>query len=310
MSVVLAAAFPDFAVIMSDSRITIRKKDGSSHQDKQRKIFQVAPYLAVGFVSNDVRLSRKIIKGLTEYANKKVKSLNSVYLMERLPRVAKYIYEKETVHLRVKQEMEFVYAGAATGFAGSHDSKRFFELIQKLDSSFSLSPEIQSALFGIKKNGQMTFPAPAKIIKTQSLPSGEIRETHSLAIVTTGSGMGVMDKLKPDIEKVMLSPYKEMRIFILETALREYIASSGIDTIGGLIQIAVIDKDGVAPFSYSFSTFDPNGNEQPINSMVFKDGKWTQTNHITGNEIEVTTNPLIFNNDDTFSSQDAAEIIS
>lgn len=107
MSVVIAAAFPDFGYLSSDSRVTIRTAKGDFRRDELQKTYQVGPFLTVGFTSNDVQLSCAILKAITHYSYKKSKSQNTLYLLEKLPKVAKYEYDRLTQARLDKPAMSF-----------------------------------------------------------------------------------------------------------------------------------------------------------------------------------------------------------
>lgn len=85
MSVVVGFSFPEEAVIISDSRISfLNNKVIVGTRDDLRKIFALTPYLAIGFTSDNVDLTHKIISKLEEYISGQAK-VNIVYhLLQKL----------------------------------------------------------------------------------------------------------------------------------------------------------------------------------------------------------------------------------
>ena len=90
MSIVLACAFPEAAIILCDSRVS----DGSStrRSDILRKTYGLSPLLAVGFASNDVVVTEKIIAAMTDYVENYAESKNTRYLFQ-ITKVAAYYYQ-------------------------------------------------------------------------------------------------------------------------------------------------------------------------------------------------------------------------
>lgn len=295
MSVVLAAAFPDFGLLISDSRITI---NGTIKRDELQKIYQLGKHLAVGFTSDDVGTSYRIIYEMTRYSQKLSRSQHSLYLLDKLPKVANYHYEKLTKGRNPLPRMDFSYVGIINDRITQLDSKFVFDLIKRFKNSFTLSPEMQRSLFSAK-NGIMKFPPPIPSVLVQEFPSNRRVNFHTLGVSLRGSGAVAFSELEKEIEKVLLCPDKNMRIVMFQLSLNNYCKKNNITSVGGLNQIIIIDRDGIKPQSYSHSSVLKDGKFIGGKKMEFKPGGWVQIDLDTGKEVKVKHyNPLILEKDD------------
>jgi hypothetical protein len=112
MSLVLGFSFPEEAIIICDSRIGAydKHKNPIEKSDNLRKIYTLEDCLAIGFTSEDVELTLKILAKVTDYTITKTKHKATYYLLKRLPKVAAYEYKRLVKLNRIKPPtMEFVY---------------------------------------------------------------------------------------------------------------------------------------------------------------------------------------------------------
>ena len=302
MSVVVAAIFPDFGMLMSDSRVTI---NGNSKRDELQKIYQLSNHLAVGFTSNNVRISCQIISEMTKYSLKNTRSQHPLYLLEKLPRVANFYYKKLTKGLSVLPAMDFSYIGILNDRGSSIPIKPVFDLMKRFNSSFNLSPEMQRGLFSAK-DGFMNFQPPIPIALIQKFPFNDIKTFNTLGISLCGSGSVAFIKLEKDLEKTLLAPEKIMRIVIIQSSVEDYCKENGIDTVGGLSQIVIIDKNGVKPQGYSANLVMKDGKIVGGKKMEYRDEGWVQIDLRTGIELKIRHNPLIIDTDNKFTALQSA----
>ena len=298
MSVVLGFIFPDFSVLMSDSRVTLRKGSGKLHfRDELQKLFQVSDHLAVGFASDDVAVSYSIIQGVTRFCRDSARSKNTLYLLLHLPRVIKFLYKKNVSSIRRPPAMSFVFVGSILGRGARIPTKDFSELLKKMENSFTLSPIMMQALFGGNRDGYMHFPAPGSALFRIDLPKGETYFQHAIGATAVGSGAPVFDDIEKEIHKIFLSPEKNMRLAMLQFSVRDFQQKAKIESVGGMSQILVIDGAGVYPHSHSFSQLDQSGKEVAGQKMVFENGSWYQLDNASGRKVVVSSNLLLINND-------------
>lgn len=303
MSVVIAAAFPDFGYLSSDSRITVKSARGIFKRDVLQKTYQVGPHLAIGFTSNDVRISCLIIQALTNYSYRKAKSQNTLYLLDKLPRVARHEYERLTASMTEKPAMSFSFVGLMRDRATFLDSGYVFEMIKQHTGSFTLSPEMQRALFS-GKDGKLYFPSPNPAVLVQTFPDSKILWFHTLGVSIEGSGSAAFDdELKSEMGKILLIPEPSFRIAILQQAIEDKCKKYGIDTVGGMNQTLILNESGVIPQGYSGGmTFDTEGNEVDKGRKIeIGPEGWVQTDLNTGKQVRILQQPMFIAEDEKFA---------
>lgn len=291
MSVVIAAAFLDQAVLISDSRLTLG--DETTH-DVLKKIYQLGPHLAVGFTSNDVGVSTRIIQELTRYS-KAARTSSTSYLLSRLPRVANYHYQKLTSKQR--PPMSFSYAGIITDRYDLMPNETAFNLFSKYKGSFS-PPEKLARYLLASKDGFIPLPPPIPVIAVQLLPENKTYSFRNLGIDVRGSGSGIMSDIEPEVHKILLCNDSWTRVVMLQISIKDFCKKSGIKTVGGLNQVVSIDNNGVQPQSYSYRTANSDGSWSSGKRMEHRSGGWVQIDLDTGRELPVLDNPLFFSSED------------
>ena len=104
MSVVVGFSFPEEAIIISDSRISfVKGKAIVDSKDNLRKIFALTPQLAIGFTSDNVEITHKIISELEKYIAGKAKVDVVYYLLKKLPETKNKTLEQIERELTVKK---------------------------------------------------------------------------------------------------------------------------------------------------------------------------------------------------------------
>lgn len=154
MSIVLACAFPDAAILMCDSRVSA--KGTALRSDTLRKAYQLSPQLVIGFASNDVAVAEKIISVMTDYINNHAKSKNTRYLLEKLPKVASHYYRKFTSS-NYRPTIEFIFAGLDSTVSAVVSGKKFLNYSRELLVKEAHQGLFPQGLFGVWKGKKATW---------------------------------------------------------------------------------------------------------------------------------------------------------
>lgn len=284
MSVVVGFSFPEEAIIISDSRISIvRGEVVVGSKDNLRKIFALTPQLAIGFTSNNVELTHKIISKLEEYIASQAKVNVVYYLLQKLPKVAEHEYKKLTKSMLRLPPMEFIYAGILSD-RPLHVPERIIMDIMNKSGGGAVPEPIGKALMTMR-NGIMTMDPPTPVIMKQHLPSGEVSDFGIYTVGGIGSG-AFMQKLFGDEYSRLLTcdpaPIGTFRSNFIRIMCDDFIKESGIPTVGGAVQVLRINVQGVIGVESSFKRIFSDSSVQDISSMKFDGENWISTNHETG----------------------------
>lgn len=298
MSLVLACAFPDVAILISDSRVSC----GSRKQDVLQKIYQIGPMLAIGFTSNDVRLTERILGVMTDYVFHHAKSKNTRYLLLRLPKVANYYYRKFTQG-KNSIPMDFVFAGVDNSIGAVISGRALFELFKRVGSG-SLSPRLSYGMYN-QKGDSVTLPPPASIIAILKFPECIYEETVGLGYFASGSDAEATKHLQEAFEKTLVTvdEFSVMKHVIISSIIEEHVRKHDIETIGGLTQTVLIDEKGLKPVGYSVGGLGEDGKAEEKISMTFNNGAWVQKRLKDDKEIIVTKCPMVINSDEIFEAK-------
>lgn len=288
MSVVVGLSFPEEAIIISDSRISfVKGKVVVGSRDDLRKIFALTPQLAIGFTSDNVELTYKIISRLEEYIANEAKISITYYLLQKLPRVAEYEYKKLTKGMINLPHMEFIYAGILAD-RPLHIPEQIIMDIMTKGGGGAVPEPIGKALMTMR-DGIMTMEPPTPVIMKQHLPSGEISDFGIYTVGGIGSG-SFMQKLFGDEYSRLLTcdpaPIGTFRSNLIRIMCDDFIKESGIPTVGGAVQVLRINAKGLIGVESSFKRIFSDSSIQDISSMKFDGKEWISTNHETG-KVEV-----------------------
>ena len=299
MSIVIGLAFPSGVILGCDSRLTIVKGQEKFYRDEVQKIFQVGPNLAIGFTSNNLEITHKIIKEITNYSINKARIKNTLYLLDKLPKVAQYYYEQITRSIKEKPDMEFVYAGTVLNRALVLNGKDLFNFLKKF-GSMSVSPQIYYAIKNTK-NGITHLPPPASVLAKQTFPSLELDTVYGFGFAFSGVSGQIKEKIEEAYLKIIESgEIDSFKIIITKYIIDDFCKDNNVKTIGGLTQIILLNEAGLHPMQYSYANLDKDGKNINEKSISFKNGKWIQHNKSRGKEITIKHNPLLINGDNIF----------
>ena len=192
--------------------------------------------------------------------------------------------------------MEIVFTGVIPEYGSVVPVNQITELVMKMDNSFGFS-QVMQGLFN-QKNGSAFFPSPAPFILKLSFPSGAVEYKTGLGYTTSGSGSGFVDEILKSWHKIALQGDRNFRSLILQSMLADYCKNSGIDTIGGMVQVWYVDSSGARPHSYEIKQMDAIGTVQRSQSMVFTEKGWVQLDSLTGKKIIASHDLKFINNDE------------
>lgn len=301
MSLVIGCTFPEGSILFSDSRISIKNYSKESYRDELRKLFQLGKNLAIGFTSNNVDFTHDLLKRMTYYSLKKSRSQNTLYLLEKMLKVAKFEYNNIASKIKNRPNMEFIYSGVINGRSNIVPGKEMMKLLTSIGSG-SLSPRLYS---GIKnsKNGVVTLPPPATILVKQTFPSGNTEILSGLGYAYSGINNSIEPILKEAFLKILgVGEEANIKFIILTTLVDKYCKDKNIKAIGGMVQSLFINEKGVFPQNYSYTQFDPDGNPITTKSIFFNQNKWTQRDSKTCKEVIIKENPLYIPTNNIFET--------
>lgn len=306
MSIVLACAFPEAAIILCDSRVS----DGKSNKrsDTLRKAYQIGPRLIVGFASNDVAISEKIISVMTDYIKRYAKSRNTRYLLSKLPKVAAHYYKKFCVREKNKPRMEFIFAGLDQTVSAVVSGKKLFEMLKRsLNSRPGGSGSLSSRFlwgFERQKGDAVPLPPPASIVAKLIFPENQYEDAVGLGYAVAGSDTKATEKLQKAFEQAIIvgSDDGAIRQAMIASIIEDHRKKQEIDTIGGLTQTILIDEQGVHALGYSYTAINNDGSTGDSISMRFENGFWIQERSRDGKQIKVTKLPSTVKWDEKFEA--------
>lgn len=291
MSVVVGFGFPEEAILISDSRVSFNEPK-LEPRDEIRKIYQLGNHLAVGFTSQHVEFTLEILRRITNFSLNKSKSQATLYLLDKIPKVARYFYHRLSEKIGWKPPMEFVYAGVVMDRCLGVSGKLIFDLMKKKGGGH-IPTKIAVGMQNTQ-NGVMNLPPPSPVVTKQVFPSGEILPLVSLGFVVSGTGSGIAKKIQESEAELFFADSEiPMRLSMIRMLCDNYIKESGINSVGGLVQVLKINEKGISPMLYSRTNITPEGKEVKAETLSFVNGEWIMEEHQIGKITRVKQNPLI-----------------
>lgn len=288
MSVIVGFSFPEEAVLISDSRISFAKnKVIIGVNDDLRKIFALTPQLAIGYTSDDVNFTHKILLKLQWYIQNQAKNNVVYHLLKRLPKVVAYEYKKISKTLRRSPAMELMYAGILSDRSIEVPEPVIMNLLT-IGGGGAVPEPIGRALMTMK-NGYLTMAPPTPVIMKQHLPSGEVSNLGVYTVASIGSGSSIENLFTKEYSKLMTSepsPIGGFRSNLIRLYCDQFIKESNIPTVGGAIQVLSISTNGVKGVNSSFKRIYSDSSVEDISSMDFDGENWIWRDHKNG-KVEV-----------------------
>lgn len=294
MSVVVALGFPEETLMVSDSRISF-SNSFVPPKDELRKLYQIGNSLGIGFTSQHVTFTLSIIQQMTNYALKKSKSMSSLYLLDKLPKVANYHYRKLASLLNIEPAMELVYAGTVNDRILSTSSKFWWDLLSehlKNKGSSNIPPKIAKAIYDTA-NGETYLEPPVPVLMKQVFPSGNCSDILHFGFIVSGSGSVIAENIQKEGLNLFFSDSDiPMRLSILNLIMKDFLEKTDVKSVGGFPQMLRIRENGVTPIYFNEGKFDDNGKETKTQTVRFENGEWVVTDHTKGTETRIKSNPL------------------
>jgi 20S proteasome alpha/beta subunit len=140
-------------------------------------------------------------------------------------------------------------------------------------------PDLALILFGVTASGKIGiwgYEAPRFTMR--ALQHGYL---------VAGSGRIVESFLAREFERLKKEPDLKARADAMIIGFEDALQRGGIETVGGLFQIVMLDRIGIRPLSYHFIDVDPEGPPR-ARSIRMTAGRWIQTD-----EVRVTDHRLV-----------------
>ena len=139
------------------------------------------------------------------------------------------------------------------------------------------------------RNGFLRIDLPTPVIMKQQLPSGMVSDFGVYTVGGIGSGSFMQELFEEEYSRLMTcdpAPVGTFRSNFIRIMCDDFIKESGIQTVGGAVQILRINAKGVIGVESSFKRIFSDSSVKDISSMEFDGEKWTSRNYETG-KVEV-----------------------
>lgn len=286
MTMIAGLGFLDESYLISDSRISYSgQKDP---EDRLMKVFQVAPHMMVAFASEHVYFTLELLRRITDYSIKNVDRKKTRFVLPHLIRKARYEYGNMLKEYKLKKppRMEFLYCGIINK-PQMFSSYLLDEIMKKREGSAFRIPEKIGRAMMERVDGVWSLDPPSPILYKQFFPNDPPHPFIYLGYVTGGSGQEVFYELEKEYYKFFDWDLGTTKGIILENIIDEYIKKQNIPTVGGIVQVWRINKDGITPIAYQRKHHKDNTEEDEVTrELRFQEGSWTLNDHETGENLK------------------------
>lgn len=258
---------------MADCRASIQTgNDVIPWRDNTQKVFFLDKHLIIGF-AGDIETAGSIIAFLSRQIHDRPQLGNIHIFARKGPALIKYAYEELSKNKPVG-EVAFIIAGV--------DFNRPERVVDSAG----------------KVTGHMPF-FDRKVFKLSS-PDFLLHNTSILEspIVIIGSGTPALtEELEKSFKGLQFSFALAGSLAISATTISGILMSKarevGIDSVGGLMQIAVIENTGAGFVPYKSRSDSHKGPHLDLELSINPDGRFVQKNLITGQEVLVLSPPEV-----------------
>ncbi|MFZ3020294.1 MAG: hypothetical protein WA051_02125 [Minisyncoccia bacterium] len=288
MTLIYSQQFLQGIVLVADSRSSKVDTAGKydAWRDNTQKIFRIKDHTFISFCG-DIEFAGVIIQFLIRQVHEKSQLANIHVFYRKAPKLIKFAYEQLARVLNRRPLVEFIIAGV--DFSRPELIKENGKIVGHIGNVFDKKAfKISCPKFEIKESG---FLNHSQLIGGSGTPALEEGLATDLQGLYNFGGIGPLD-------------YHGM---LISGALKENAEKLGIDTVGGLFQIVVIDQNGsrfVGYKSRSKEHEDPNTLDL---EMALRNGRWVQKNLKTGKETPLLYPPEII---DAIKINDSPELFA
>lgn len=261
MTLVFGQQFIFGVTLMADSRTSL---GGEPWRDNVQKIYRLSSHMYIGF-AGDIDFASNILAFVFDSIEKNPKLKSPTVFAYKGPKIIRYAYNVMVRERGEERAVEFVVAG------------RDFNRPARDSSGIILGVAIYDThLFTIQ------FPG-YKIKKTNLHDSFVAIGSGSVAVMAE---KGWLDGLQDNMSRIQY----DLTIHVTHIALQERIKKLGIDTVGGMYQIIVIDDMGGSGFTPYQMASEHYSGEIDCEMVLDSSGKrFIQRNLKTGKEM-----PLLY----------------
>lgn len=287
MTLIAGLGFLDESYLISDSRITYSKQ--SQIEDRLIKIYQIAPKMMIAFASEHVDFTLEVLKRITSFSLENLNSKKGRFILPHLVRLANFEYQKllKETGITKPPKMEFLYCGVINK-SQMFSSYLLHEIIKKKGGSFQVPEKIGRAMMK-NAEGIWSLDPPCPILYKQFLPNDPPHPYIYLGYVTGGSGQEIFYEIEKEYYKLFDWDLGMTKGIILENIVDDYIRKNKITTVGGIVQVWRINKDGIRPICYVQKQNNANGEEKVLKELKFTDKKWVMVNYINREKSEASS---------------------
>jgi hypothetical protein len=275
MTLVAGQKFFQGLTMIADSRATWSKTSGGIYAkaDIAQKLFYFPEHCFISF-AGDFLFASEIISFLFHQGqkNKKLQNIDALYL--KAPKLIEYAYRQLEKKYQKSPGVAFVIGGVPL--------QRPPVSYKNQDGSFGgyLGNLFRVQLFSYR------------------CPEFQLRVAdHNNPVLAEGSGSVVSGKIETCLKGLQFGGRMDQRIdfqaVIMENVFKDEIKKQGIDTVGGLYQIAVIDRFGSRFIPYQGKRESHGLGGLDVELIIQEDGRFLQRDLITGKTIPLLYPPEV-----------------
>ncbi len=268
MTVIAAIGFPDEVILLSDSRASY-SKNVLPPKDKLKKIYQLSQYIAFAYTTSDVNLLSKVIEKITVFAQNISQNVPTEERLKLITHKATEVYEEVCKERNSRATSVIVYAAMVDKPYKIERNK--YKLLEKNCGTLPFAPEKIKGISANQKSKFVKIPSPTPLLVKQRFPGGETMATIGWDFTAEGSGKDFVAEIEKYYPKILGMGSGFNRAILLQDLCEHYIQFAKNETLGGLIQIFVIDKTGVHPVIYELK--GPKGS---IRKYINGNGDWVE----------------------------------
>lgn len=281
MTLIAGIGFPDEVFIIGDSRASY-PKNTIPPKDELKKVYQLASHLFLAYTSSDVKFTFKLIEAITIFISKN-KPMETDALLKLIIDFSRKKYLDLSKNLPKQPSMSFIYAGISKKPL-IEDKNKIIRLLN-LYKNEPYIPEKLKALEIDSTKKYVEIPPPTPILVKQFFPDGHVSATRGWDFSALGSGVKIQQEIEKYYKKLFFFPGGFNKGIILNDMCNQFILDAGIDSIGGIVQIFMINEDGATPIIFE----EKSGDVVKRRVAIGTNGDWVEKKD--GRKLKSTQNP-------------------